>query len=474
MTKMRAVPTTWVRVLVAGLACLVGAVAVGVTWWAPRQRPVPPIEDGAMLVLDREALAQVDLQRVHTELVPAWVVAQGGVKRMHWHRLRSEAGADPNLGALLDRMGVLLDAGPALNSRELVALVGVWNRYLAKAGAPWRLSGDVALGADGGSLRLKSYRVLLDDAVAVVGEERFGVRVQHRVDGTTQVDTWLGHLHGDEGVVVLLDGVVTFTVDRVWPMLDPGLDDTLGGLQQAFGPALRAEVARALVPGDVSALQATAADRLWLVRAMDSVHARHRCGSQFLISRLPWNGLAPRDLATLQLHAADSVDQPCPEVTELEALAFATRSRHVRAQPGLRRALDRLTARVASAVAVHEARHAADVAAARRGESVACGGCPEGLAPVDRLELSAYLASFAHPSSAALSLFQACGLPEDLVRERAGVVQWAAARLVEGGCAAAPPPDLAARAAALERELFGRHDPIRLQGLPDGLPVDGE
>lgn len=466
---IRPPPTPLIIWTVASAVLLLGSLDLGA--WLDTAPSPPEIRDGAILVVDREALASVDLALIHEEIVADWVVARGGIKELHWEHLHREASQDPNLGALLDRMAVLIEADPVLNAEELLALIRAWNVYLEKAGEPWRLSGEVSLGAEGGTLRLKSYRVLLDDGLVRVGEAMFPVSVRRRVDNTTQIDAWLGHVHShDEGVVLLLDRLTSFALDRVWPMLDPVLDEAHDPLQRTFAPAVRAEVARILSPEQLRALEATAEDRLWLIRAAESVHARHRCGSQFLVSRVPWDGLSPRDLATLQLHAARGGDEPCPDVTQREALVFATRSHHVRRQPGVEEALQRLVGWVASAVAVHEARHAADVAQGAR-SGLSCLGCPDELTHTGVLEGSAYLASFAHPGSAALSLFQACGLDEALVPDRAAMVAFLAERLVPGGCAATPDPGLPERARALEHEIFRRSESIEIVELPEALPV---
>ncbi|MBX2798359.1 MAG: hypothetical protein KTR31_11835 [Myxococcales bacterium] len=469
----RSLPPFSLVPLIAALVVSVGFTTSLALWW---ERPdgVPEIRDGAMLVLDREALAQVDLEKVHTELVPNWVVAVGGVKQLHWDRLSREAGRDKNLGALLDRMALLMDADPVLNAMELLALVRAWNDYLEKGGHPWRLAGEVVVGEGGGTWRLKSYRVLMEDGRVTVGERTFGASVRRRVDATSLVDGWMGHVHShEEGVVILLDRVTSFALDRVWPMLDPVLDGELDALQQTFAPAVRAEVAEVLSPEALTALRNTAEDRMWLIRAAASVHSRHRCGSQFLISRVPWNGMSPRDQATLQQYAAGKDDHPCPDVTQAEALVFMTRSHHLRREPGVREALGRLVAWVASAVAVHEARHAADVAEVGDGQ-LPCLGCPDDTTRVAVLEGSAYVASFAHAGSAAVSLFQACGLDPEVVPDRAAIVRFVADSLYPGGCDAAPPDDLVQRAQVLERRMFSRTAPIELGGFPASLPVSSE
>ena len=307
-------------------ALAVSLMTMGGAWWwleEPSRTELPRIEEGATLVVNRDALSRVDLRTVHQELIPGWVVARGGMKRSHWDRIRREAGKDANLGALLDRMAQLIDAGPVLNAAELLGLVRTWNAYLSAAGRPWRIAGEVVMDSSGGELRLKCYEVLLEGATVRVASQVFPVSIRRRADDTTQVDAWLGHVHShEEGVVLLLDQVVTFALDRVWPMMDPSLDAEHGSLEGRFAAAIRAEAGQFLGAGEVATLEATAGDRFWLNRAKDLVHARHACGSQFMVSKIPWRGLSPRDLATLELHATSAEGDPCPDVTAEEALVF--------------------------------------------------------------------------------------------------------------------------------------------------------
>lgn len=462
----RAAP--WLAVVV-----LVSALATTGAAWCFRGDPLAPVvRDGATLVLDRETLARVDLRLVHEELIPDWVVATGGLRAMSWDRLRREAGQDRNLGALLDRMAALVDADPVLNAPELQAIVRAWNELLAKAGEPWRLAGEVQVGGEGGRWVLKSYRVIVDDGRVLVGDRSFRVELRRRVDPLGLPDAWLGHVHDHrEGVVLLLDRLTTFALDEVWPLLDPETPPA-SDLGRRFAPAVRAEVEAGLGAEDTARLASTAAARAELLAAVHAIHGRHSCGSAFAVSRLPWNGLATRDLATLRIHTG-SPDDACPEVRPEEAAAFASGSYRVQRTPGVREALERLVAFVAAGVVVHEARHAAD-AADLQGQRIACVGCPKDTTHTEALETSAYLATFADPDHASMALFQACNLDPLTVPERAATVGWLAERLVAGGCEGVPDPGLSDRAAALEREVHLRSEPIRVEDFPKGLPVSTE
>ncbi|MEQ1508737.1 MAG: hypothetical protein ABMB14_41300, partial [Myxococcota bacterium] len=323
----------------------------------------------------------------------------------------------------------------------------------------------------GGEFLLKSYRVIYDGGEVRVGAEPFRAEIRRRVDATTLVDGWLGQMHDHaDGVVVLLDRVVAFALDQVWPALDPALDRELDPVTRAFAPSLRAELAAGLSAPELAALRATAEDRYWMNRAATAIHGRHQCGSAFWVSRIPWNGLSPRDLATLRQHAETAGDAACPDVTPDEALVFAVRSGRIRQVPGVREALEHLVGFVANAVVIHEARHAADDRALA-GQPIPCIGCPPETSHRSAFEGSAYAASFADPVHGALAMYQACALDPAFVPEEAGIVAFLASGLTPGGCADGAPADLAARARAVEREVFRRDDRIEVVDFPASLPV---
>ena len=157
------------------------ALVAAVGWWrwptAPRPIAIAP---GERLVVDRAALAEVDLARTHAELVPSWVVARGALKGLAAHEWQRGVDRDQNLGALAARILQLHDADPVLNGNELLGLVATWNAYLDRAGAPWRLEGEVLIEPGGGGLlALRSYRVMYDGVTKVDGRS-YRTRLQRR------------------------------------------------------------------------------------------------------------------------------------------------------------------------------------------------------------------------------------------------------------------------------------------------------
>lgn len=460
--------TGWILVVGAALAVFLAAVAWSLGPVAPAAHGDPPeIREGAVLTVDPASIRGIDLRLVHEQLVPDWVRATSGMRTLHWERLRREVGQDPNLAALLDRMDELVADGPERHLDELAALVQTWNDVMASAAVAYRLSGSLGPGLH---YQLKSYQIVLAGAEVDVGRASFGVTVHRRVDAAAPADAWLGQLHAHQDrVVVLLDRVISFTLDRIWPLLDPRLDGELDALSARFAPALRAEVARILPDDEMAALVETAEDRYWLLRATDAIHDRHACGSEYWVSGLAWDGLSPFDQAAMRDRAQRTAGSPCPDVTEREALVFAVRSMHVRRQTGVRDALERLVGHMATAVVAHEARHAADLATEERGP--VCRGCPADLPALAIYEGSAYLTTFAQPAFATTALFQACDIPEAAQPARAAVVRFLAETLMDGGCNGAPPVDLAHRAQILEAQLFDRADVIEWRGLPERLSI---
>lgn len=419
--------------------------------------------------VDPDALATIDFERVHAELWPDWVLsASDGHGEAAWQGLVEAVSADPNLVDLLQDVRTLA-WDPAKHADGLLRSAWAWNHYLDQQGVPWKLALGIQLASEGAFLYVKTYQIVVDTHVEVAGEP-FRARVVARADRTNVIEQWLGTIRDDDGALIVLDRMVTFTLDEVWPLLDPALDGDRLPRERAFAPAVRAAVQRALTAAQVEALRATAADRFGLLEAVDAVHGRHACGSRFVIGRLPYDGLQPRDLTTLSRFAAGTAHTPCPDVTAEEASVFRIRSESLQAREDLRDALEALLAWTTAAIAVHEARHAADHRAGG-GRAPVCPSCPAGLSPVGVHELSAYLASVAHPEHGPLALYQACGLAPDDVPVRAEVVSWLT-RQLETGCDAPPPADLSERARALEVELFGRADAITLpEDFPGRLPL---
>ncbi len=419
-------------------------------------------------MVDRTGLRQIDLAQVHSDAIPAWVLARGDEREQSAEALLSLLEPDRNLVALATRVRALSSGDPSPHGAEIMGLIATWNAYLDQAGEPWRLEAELSPLPDGRkALGLRSYAVTYDGSTTVGGRP-YRTRLQRRVDDTALVESYLGHVRDwREGVLLLHDRIQDYALDEVWTLLDPAAAD-LSSVEQAFAPSLRAAIAEALGPDAAAELEASASLRRDMLAVIRSVHSRHACGSRFLIARVPWDGFGPEDIARLQRHAAAVMPPSCPDLTPDEARRLVAASEALRARPALRPALEHLTAWVAGAVVAHEARHAADDASER---PVVCAACPPAWGRVASLEASAYVASFAVPGRGVLSMLQACELDPIAAPVQADAVSFVLVNM-EARCASGPPDEMVARARGVEVALFGRYTPMDLADFPTALPLD--
>lgn len=432
------------------------------------------------------ALEQVDLPRVHAELLPRWLVAQGKraagegaeAEQEAFEALRSAIAPDANLAGLLDELRELSSPSRLGEApRRALYLTWAWSHYLDRQRAPFLVLGSVRSQGFGPLLVATIHRVHVDAAVRV-GEGSHRVRVTSRIDGTNVREAYLGAA-GEDDAVVVVDRLRDFALDEVWPLLDPWLELRTPA-QRGFAGAIRAE-ARARISGEAMArLRETAAARWSMVQVVRAVESRRRdCGSGLQLGEVPWRGLSPERRARLGRVAERDAESDCPGITADEVRVLERAGEALHADPSLEAALEELVALTAEHVVIHEARHLADAAHADGFEvPLACASCSESMGITARAELSGYLASLAWSSSPALALFQACrslapdqgkplapGEPHrdalELLQRRIGLV-----------CAQGPPPELRALARHLEEEMLGRSEVIALpESFPRRLPL---
>lgn len=403
---------------------------------------------------------QVEWQRVHAELLPAWIIAQGSQRGSDAERalnanrafaeLRYGLAPDENLLDMVDELDMHLRADPVAEAQRIDYLLWAYNHYLDGRRIPWRLEATMHVRRDGSPTFLtRSYQVM-SDLRNPAGQR---LRLLRRADLTNIEEGFLGHTTGrDEGAMVMLDQTLQFAVQVVWPLLHPGLDERLPESLRSLAPYVREEAARGLPAGLLGLLGVTAVDELALIEVADAIHARAECGNEFRIYGLPWNGLAPPDQRALVEALGRSSGNECPEVTLGEAASMIGASERLGRTKDLARAVEALTLWSARAVSSHELRHDAD------GVRVECPGCPAGMNAAAQDEVSAYLASFADDHVGYLALAQACGM------ERVGRVEitphaqalaLVLPELLPGGCRGFAPSDLQERARSLELRLFG-------------------
>jgi len=464
----------WIRVVLGVL--LVVALAIGaLNFESVRISTREAWFRVAALTTDDE-LAGVDLQRVHAELLPAWLIARsnesdpGGTARadLAFNALLHAVAPSPKLARVVHLMrDATADPSKMVERTDhLVGLINDWNAQMARHGLPWWLDGNVMSGDGHVLFYIKSYRVRAE-LRAHVGRQPIDARIVARTDRLNVVENVLGHANpGDHAAAVLVDRLHDFALERVWPILGGELDN-VAPAARLIAPLVREEVAAALSDATFRVLADTAPHRLRLLEVQRSVHQRHSCGNSLAIRAVPWNGLGRTDIRQLGRAATMSIGDSCPMITASEFEALKTSSLLLREDDRLRDAVAGLVAWLARSVTVHEVRHVADQVEARGLElPLPCTPCDDAMTMRARAELSAWMAELAWSDSGYTTLLHACTLD---VHPRSATGK-AIGKLLSmfGDPCKAPPPAIAMRARQLEARVFGRSQRI---ALPSDFPL---
>lgn len=438
------------------------------------------------------ALEQIELTRVHAELLPRWLIAQGQradgedgaveAELAAFGALRSAVEPDGNLVALLDELHALSPPSRLAEApRRALYLTWAWSHYLDRQGAPFLVQSSVRARGFGPLLTATVYRVHSDVAVAV-GVEPYRVRITSRIDHTNLREQYLGAAGHDDAVIVV-DRLRDFALDEVWPLLDPWLE-LPATARQRFAEPIRREARARLAPEAMLRLEQTAGARWSMIQIVHAIESRRRtCDSGFRIHEVPWAGMPSAQLERLDDVAQRHEGRDCPGITAAEVEALDRASAALHPDPALEDALEQLVAFTAEHVAIHEARHLADAEHADAfDEPLPCASCSAAMGIAARSELSGYLASLAWSPSPALALYQACRSlaadasagggrplePGEPHRDALELLQ----RRIGPVCVQGPPQGLHALSRHLEHEMLGRSDPIALPGsFPQRLPL---
>lgn len=434
-------------------------------------RPRPWSQPYAM---DRAVLDTIDFEKVHAQLLPEWVIALQhdpytlgrDREQRRFDALVGEAGKDPNLGALLERLRDRASFGVSAHAAEISFLMDGWNEYMQDAGLPWYVAHDLADTARGGRLFTRSYRVQADLTARVSGNPHH-LRVLRRVDSTNVGEMFFGQTSLDERrALVVSDRIAEFAMDRLWPMMDSHSDQHLSSMDRAFAPALRREAASVLSADAIEALSQGAALRRRLQDRLSDIATRKGCGRGIEVENLPWDGLTPRGRSIVERAVEHNEKNGCTRLTTADADFVLGASDALSSDVALRSALGELSSWLARAVSVHEVRHLADEL--QSSKAFACDGCPLGMTKRGKAEVSAYVASLATEGVGYLSLYQACGVDLPTFHDSGGAVDFVTRVLAPEGCESAPPEKLYASAQLLGWVLFKRSEKI---ALPSDFPV---
>lgn len=427
-----------------------------------------------------DKLAGVDLQRVHAELLPAWLIARsnevdpGGAWRSQraFTMLRDAVAPSPLLSRAVHLLRDLTGDPDHMmdNSGRLLGAIEDWNALMARTGRAWWLDGNLVTSPSGVLFYIKSYSVLAEIR-AQVRSLPIDARIVARVDRLNVVENVLGHASpGDHAAAILVDRLHDFALERVWPILGGHLDN-VAPVARTLAPLVREEVAGALTAGAFEVLATTAVHRLRLLEVQRALQERRSCGNSMMIRSVPWNGLGRTDTRQLARAAAMSHGDDCPMITPAEFAAIEKASLALREDDRLEAAVSALVAWLARSVTVHEVRHVADQVEKRGLElPLACSPCDD-LSMRGRAELSAWMAELAWSDSPYTTLLHGCTLQ---VHPRSATGA-ALTRLLGdlGDPCTSPPRGIAARARTLEERVFGRSDRITLPAdFPAHLQIE--
>ncbi|MBN1607444.1 MAG: hypothetical protein JW940_12470 [Polyangiaceae bacterium] len=473
---------------------LLGALALVVSGWlvltkgvVPTQSeldarallaPKPPQPFRPVYPIDPRILSSIDMARVHGRLLPAWIISlqHSPYSVGYWEAenafsaLRDEAGKDPNLGLLLDRLHERVMDSVYDFRGEIGLLIKGWNEYMARAGVPFRLEYHMQRTAHGPEIRMRSYRVVADVPISAE-HSPYHVLLLAREDRTNLVEAFFGQTATDrDTALVMTDRIAEYAIDRLWPLFDTKGEPSEP--EPALLEKVRGEARLALGDSVIDRLARNFSVHRALETEVAELGHRRGCGGSVVIERVPWDGLSDRALAMVNRVAQKNEKRGCPRLTVTDADRLGAISHELRGNGALEQALGRLAGWLVKAVAVHEARHLADERSTPEGAAGPCRGCPKSFDYRVQSEISAYLASFATEGLGYVALLQACGADAHSQASHSIALEFLLPRLLVDGCGGAIPDDLYARAAALRAHLFGRDGSIELpQSFPGSVPV---
>ena len=415
--------------------------------------------------IDRAAIDQIDLERVHARLIPRWALlvaqaddATGRAQATYAFReLRDAVAPDANMVALITELHRLTSHDVVRHSHRIDYLLWAWGDYMDRVGAPYRLETTVRRRRSGEHERLallpRSYRVIADER----NDHGSRVRVLDRMDPLGITETWLGRTgYEPDGAMLVGERMLHFAVHRVWPLLDLQIAPRRPEGERGLARGVRDEVQALLSPAHFAVLVRTAEDLQVLAETTEQIHERHSCGAHFTVWDLPYRGLSRRSVNNIVLALRQSEGEPCPDLTLEEAAAIVGAAERLALERNLPAALEALVSVVARSVAAHELRHVEDGPV----DDIACPGCPVGTQPEVVAELSAYFAAVGSPHVGYLSALQLCTRPvpedESHMRPHDLAVALATDQLFEGGCRGTIPDDLPNHARVVEDRYFGR------------------
>ncbi|MFH1808985.1 MAG: hypothetical protein ABIJ09_09590 [Pseudomonadota bacterium] len=420
---------------------------------------------------DPRVLSHINFKLVHEKLLPEWVAAEGSAGMYRdpyqaeaaFQALLAEVGRDPNLDALLQELRLRLVTRQFIDRAERIKyLLWAWNDYLQRNGQRFWVRGTAHRSTYNAFFSLKTYDLLARPQVQVAGQQ-YRISLVTRIDRRDVREPYLGAASKNENTAfVVVDRLHDFVIDHLWPVLDGEAGALRDPVDAAFAEAVVFEALVHLDEASLRPVATTAHHRRAMARAIDGINRRQSCSGSYVAGSIPLAGLEADVLEQVQDIAERSWLDACPAVTLVEAEVFASSTRALATTEDLAEALGTLAAWLAQGVTVHEVRHMADSDLADGlDQPLPCARCPASMDTEVRAEVSAYLSTLAWSGSPATALFQACHSVRDDDGAHGRALNFLLAQL-DVSCTRSPPPFLADRARALERELFERSQPVRL------------
>jgi len=304
-------------------------------------------------VTDPAALARIDFERVHRELLPDWF-SYAGRARMYTSReeadaafaaLRQAVQPDQNLSEIVAELNLLLATRQYLRStHRLHYLIWAWNDYLRRNNVPYWVQGRAHHGRYNAFFSVKTYDLLAQPAVKV-GERGFNVGLVMRADNPLLSEPYLGAAsRSARGAFVVVDRIQDLVVSEIWPLLGPPADAAMDPGQRAFAEAVQTEVRAQLPAWAVEILVRSAGHRWALSAAVDSLNARAACTGTQIAGVVPWDGVEATEHARLLELANLWQGRRCPAINPDEAEALVDASWALQREAGLPEALGALVA----------------------------------------------------------------------------------------------------------------------------------
>ena len=329
----------------------------------PEINPSEPITDGEPPV--EEASVQwdeINLERVHSWLLPSWAIARINGSNEQTKELREELLAELSPNPKLVELFLSLEASgsepESTTTEQFVPICWAWNQYLDRHQAPWRIRCIQYVVQEDTWFYINTYQVVAD-VIVDIEDEGHRVRLLRRMDRNGARENYLGHTGTEvEGALLVLDRIRDFALDDLWPLLDSEPAKNSPPYQVILGPAVRSDIQRVVGSEHMTVLSRTAGIRKEMLNIWSDLQPIRDC-LELSHLRLPWSGPTKETLSQFKGERTRQPN-PCPEIPPKKLGRLLQITDELAKEGQLVPALDHLLAWAARPVVLHEAQHLAD------------------------------------------------------------------------------------------------------------------